>query len=106
MNWKTCCLTLPGEPLPRELMLRLRHMILSHHGTPEWGSAKVPMTPEAMMLHLIDMTDTRMHQVMRELKEDRNNPTAWTPYNPNLGRRMYKGGGPGDLYSETGGGYD
>jgi len=97
---------LTGEPLPRELMLRLRHMILSHHGTPEWGSAKVPMTPEAMMLHLIDMTDTRMHQVMRELKEDRNNPTAWTPYNPNLGRRMYKGGGPGDLYSETGGGYD
>ena len=97
---------LTGEPLPRELMLRLRHMILSHHGTPEWGSAKVPMTPEAMMLHLIDMTDTRMHQVMRELREDRNNPTAWTPYNPNLGRRIYKGGGPGDLYSETGGGYD
>jgi 3'-5' exoribonuclease len=97
---------LTGEPLPRELMLRLRHMILSHHGTLEWGSAKVPMTPEAMLLHLIDMTDTRMHQVMRELREDRNNPTAWTPYNANLGRRMYKGGGPGDLYSETGGGYD
>src|SRR5437764_6618002 len=97
---------LTGEPVPREVMLRLRHMILSHHGTLEWGSAKVPMTPEAMLLHLIDMTDTRMHQVMRELREDRNNPTAWTPYNPNLGRRMYKGGGPGDLYSEPGGGYD
>jgi 3'-5' exoribonuclease len=97
---------LTGEPVSREVMLRLRHMILSHHGTLEWGSAKVPMTPEAMLLHLIDMTDTRMHQVMRELKEDRNNPSAWTPYNPNLGRRMYKGGGPGDLYSETGGGYD
>lgn len=97
---------LTGEPVPREVMLRLRHMILSHHGTLEWGSAKVPMTPEAMLLHLIDMTDTRMHQVMRELREDRNNPSAWTPYNPNLGRRMYKGGGNGDLYSETGGGYD
>lgn len=97
---------LTGEPVPRELMLRLRHMILSHHGTLEWGSAKVPMTPEAMLLHLIDMTDTRMHQVMRELREDRNNPSAWTPYNANLGRRMYKGGGPGDLYSESGGGYD
>jgi 3'-5' exoribonuclease len=97
---------LTGEAVPREVMLRLRHMILSHHGTQEWGSPRVPMTPEAMLLHLIDMTDTRMHQVMRELKEDRNNPSAWTPYNPNLGRRMYKGGGPGDLYSETGGGYD
>ena len=47
-----------------------------------------------------------VHQVLRELKEDRNNPSAWTPYNANLGRRIYKGGGPGDLYSESGGGYD
>src|SRR5437588_4296017 len=54
---------LTGEPVPREAMLRLRHMILSHHGTQEWGSPRVPMTPEAMLLHLIDMTDTRMHQV-------------------------------------------
>jgi 3'-5' exoribonuclease len=97
---------LTGEPVPRELMLRLRHMILSHHGTLEWGSPKVPMTPEAMLLHLIDMLDTRMHQVVRELKEDRNNPTAWTPYNANLGRRFYKGGGPGDLFGGGGESYD
>lgn len=97
---------LTGEPVPRELMLRLRHMILSHHGTLEYGSAKVPMTPEAMLLHLIDVMDTRMHMVMRELREDRNNPSAWTPYNHNLGRRFYKGGGNGDLLGESGGGYD
>jgi 3'-5' exoribonuclease len=64
------------------------------------------MTPEAMFLHLIDLLDTRMHMVMRELREDRNNPSAWTPYNANLGRRFYKGGAQGDLYSESGGGYD
>jgi 3'-5' exoribonuclease len=97
---------LTGEPVPRELLLRLQHMILSHHGTLEWGSPKLPMTPEAMLLHLIDALDTRMHQVIRELREDRNNPTAWTPYNPNLGRRFYKGGAQGDLYGEGGGGYD
>jgi 3'-5' exoribonuclease len=97
---------LTGEPVPRELSLRLKHMILSHHGTLEWGSPKVPMTPEAMLLHLIDMLDTRMHQVAREMREDRNNPTAWTPYNGNLGRRFYKGGALGDLYGEGGGGYD
>ena len=97
---------LTGEPIPRELMMRLRHMILSHHGTLEWGSPKVPMTPEAMLLNLIDMMDTRMHQLARELREDRNNPTAWTPYNHNLGRRFYKGGPNGDLYGEGGGGYD
>lgn len=97
---------LTGEPVPRELMLRLTHMILSHHGTLEWGSPRVPMTPEAMLLHVIDMMDTRMHQVMRELKEDKNNPSAWTPYNHNLGRRFYKGGANGDLLGEGGGGYD
>lgn len=97
---------LTGEPVPRELLLRLKHMILSHHGTLEYGSPRVPMTPEAMLLHLIDLLDTRMHMVLRDLREDRNNPSAWTPYNANLGRRFYKGGGPGDLYSESGGSYD
>jgi len=97
---------LTGEPLPRELMLRLRHMILSHHGELNYGSPKVPMTPEAMLVHLIDLLDTRMHMVLRELKEDKNNPSAWTPYNANFGRRIYKGGASGDLYGEGGGGYD
>ena len=83
---------LTGEPFPKELLVRLKHMILSHHGQLDHGSPKVPMTPEAMLLHCIDLTDTRMHQVQRELKEDRNNTTAWTPYNANLGRRFFKGG--------------
>lgn len=97
---------LTGEPVPRELMLRLRHMILSHHGELNYGSPRVPMTPEAMLLHLIDLLDTRMHMALRELREDRNNPAAWTPYNANLGRRFYKGGAAGELYGESGGGYD
>ena len=45
----------------------------------DYGSPKVPMTPEAMLLHCIDLLDTRMFQVKRELKEDRNTATAWTP---------------------------
>ena len=83
---------LTGEPVPRELMLRLRHMILSHHGEMNYGSPKVPMTPEAMFLHLIDLLDTRMHMVLRELREDRNNPSALDALQRNLGRRFYKGG--------------
>lgn len=92
---------LTGEPFPRELVIRLKHMILSHHGTLEYGSPKVPMTPEAMLLNQIDMLDTRMHMVLRDLKEDRNNQTAWTPYNHNLQRRIYKGGENGDMFGEV-----
>ncbi|MGL4422925.1 MAG: 3'-5' exoribonuclease YhaM family protein, partial [Gemmataceae bacterium] len=72
----------------------------------EFGSPKVPMTPEAMLLNHIDMLDTRMHMALRDLKEDRNNQTAWTPYNPNLQRRFYKGGPLGDLYGSQGDTYD
>lgn len=85
---------LTGDPFPRELLLRLKHMILSHHGTLEFGSPKVPMTPEAVALHAIDTLDTRIHICQREIKEDRG-PGAWTQYNQALGRRLYKGG-PGD----------
>lgn len=97
---------LTGEPFPRELMVRLTHMILSHHGTLEFGSPKVPMTPEAMLLHHIDLMDTRMHMVLRDIREDRHNPSAWTPFNPTLGRRLYKGGPNGDLFAAAGDGYD
>jgi 3'-5' exoribonuclease len=97
---------LMGEPLPRELLVRLQHVILSHHGTLEHGSPKVPMTPEAMLIHHIDNMDTRMHIVLRELKEDKNNATAWTPWNATLGRRIYKGGENGDLYGGGNESYD
>jgi 3'-5' exoribonuclease len=82
---------LTGEPFPLELLLRLKHMILSHHGTLEFGSPKVPMTPEAVALHAIDTLDTRIHICLREIKEDRGT-SAWTPYNQALQRRLFKGG--------------
>ncbi len=85
---------LTGEPFPRETLMRLKHMILSHHGTLEFGSPKVPMTPEAVALHAIDTLDTRIHICLREIKDDRGT-SAWTQYNQALGRRLYKGG-PGD----------
>ena len=80
-----------GEPFPRELLMRLKHMILSHHGTLEFGSPKVPMTPEAVALHAIDSLDTRIHITLREIKDDRNNPSAWTPFNTAMQRKLYKG---------------
>src|SRR5581483_5691627 len=52
---------LTGEPFPPELLLRLKHMILSHHGTYEFGSPRLPMTPEAIALHLLDNLDAKVH---------------------------------------------
>jgi 3'-5' exoribonuclease len=83
--------SLTEEKFPRELLLRLKHMILSHHGTLEFGSPKVPMTPEAVALHAIDTLDTRIHITVREIKDDRT-PSRWTPYNNAMQRRLFKGG--------------
>ena len=82
---------LTGEHFPRELLMRLKHMILSHHGSLEFGSPKVPMTPEAVALHAIDNLDTRIHICLREIKDDRSS-SPWTPYNQALQRKLFKGG--------------
>jgi 3'-5' exoribonuclease len=82
---------LTGEPFPPETLLRLKHLILSHHGEPQFGSPKVPMTPEAVALHLIDLMDSKLAIAVREVADDRGD-SAWTPFNSALGRRMYKGG--------------
>ena len=41
----------------------LKHMILSHHYHPEFGSPKYPMIPEAEILHYLDILDSRMNQM-------------------------------------------
>jgi 3'-5' exoribonuclease len=84
-----------GEPFPPELLLRLKHMIVSHHGSYEFGSPKLPMTPEAIALHCLDNLDAKVHAFTREIREDRNQESAWTPYNQATQRRLFKGGGDG-----------
>ena len=83
--------TLLGEPIPQELLLRLKHIIVSHHGDPASGSPCLPMTPEAMAVHLLDHLDSRLHMILRELREDRFPERAWTEYHPHLERRLFKG---------------
>jgi 3'-5' exoribonuclease len=82
---------LTGEPFPDELLLRLKHMIVSHHGTHEFGSAKVPMTLEAIALHYLDSLDAKVHAFSREIRDDPSRESSWTPFHPNLGRRLFKG---------------
>jgi 3'-5' exoribonuclease len=81
---------LTGEPFPRELLLRLQHMIVSHHGALEFGSPKLPMTPEAIALHHLDNLDAKVHTFVRDIEEDRGE-SPWTPFSQSLQRRLFKG---------------
>jgi 3'-5' exoribonuclease len=93
---------LTGEEFPPELLLRLKHMILSHHGSLEFGSPKVPMTPEAIALHHLDNLDAKVHAFTREIRDDPSKDASWTPFQQSIGRRIFKGaangqGGQGDM---------
>ena len=58
---------LPGFP-PRLKTLVL-HMILSHHGKLEFGSPKLPMIPEALVLNFLDDLDAKMQAMASEFEK-------------------------------------
>jgi len=78
------------KDFPSELALRLKHLILSHHGEFDFGSPKRPKFLEAFALHLIDDMDAKIHGLSRLLKDDRQEG-SWTVFNNLLQRYFYKG---------------
>jgi len=81
-----------GEPFPEETLLRLRHMIVSHHGQYEFGSPRLPMTLEAIMLHFLDSLDSKVNAFESLIDTDPNTDSSWTHYHASLGRKLFKGG--------------
>lgn len=82
---------LSGEPVPDELVLRLKHMIVSHHGQYEYGAPRLPMTLEAVALHHLDNLDAKIHAFEQLIRDDPNVESGWTTFNQALGRKLYKG---------------
>lgn len=82
---------LSGEPIPAETVLRLKHMILSHHGEYAFGSPKLPMTLEAVALAMLDNLDAKINTFSTLMKEDPNVDSPWTTFQPSLERKLFKG---------------
>jgi 3'-5' exoribonuclease len=62
---------------PEEKLQQLLHLILSHHGSHEWGSPVVPKTLEAVLLHQVDLLDSRVQGFYDHLRND-NGDGSWT----------------------------
>src|SRR5216683_277250 len=77
---------LPG--FPEELKILLEHMIISHHGQYDFGSPKLPMFPEALMLHYLDDLDSKMEAMRAHFEREADLESPWTSYNPSLGRPL------------------
>ena len=82
---------LSGEPFPKQLVLEIKHMVISHHGEYEYGSPKLPMTLEAVALHHLDNLDAKMASFTQLMADCPNVESNWTQYHANLGRKLYKG---------------
>jgi 3'-5' exoribonuclease len=76
----------PG--FPDSLKTLVEHLIISHHGQYDFGSPKLPMFPEALLLHYLDDLDSKMEAMRAQFERGGESEGAWTAYNPSLGRPL------------------
>jgi len=79
-----------GQSFPEVLRWQLEHLVLSHHGHLEFGSPKIPLTVEAILLHHIDNLDAKMAAADAVLETDVAAEGNWTNFNPAFGRKLWK----------------
>lgn len=79
-----------GEGFSEELEWMLKHMILSHHGSLEFGSPVKPLFPEAMVLHIMDDLDARMFIYFNKINEDEGEDPFFTPYDNFFAQNFFK----------------
>jgi len=61
-------------------------MVLSHHGQLEFGSPKIPIFPEALLLHYLDDMDSKMECMRVQIDRDPQAEGYFSAYSPSLGR--------------------
>jgi 3'-5' exoribonuclease len=79
------------EGFPLDLTLRLSHMILSHHGTKEFGSPIEPATAEAIALHHAEDLGAKVNLFLGQISAGRDQGRRWTERHFLLGRPLYIG---------------
>lgn len=77
--------------ISEDKLLLLEHMLISHHGQPEWGAAKVPMTVEAELLSQLDVLDARMNEYSSAIESTEEN-TFSAPQKALGGKSIYNHG--------------
>jgi len=81
---------------PDEQALLIKHMIVSHHGTREFGSPEPPKTIEAVLLNYIDEIDSKVNGIREFIAREDPNET-WTSFHRLLERYFYMGKNKKDL---------
>jgi len=73
---------------PAEKKTLIEHLIISHHGQYDFGSPKLPMFAEALMLHYLDDLDSKMEAMRAHFEREGGLDGPWSSYNASLGRPL------------------
>ncbi len=77
------------EGFPPALKTVVQHLLISHHGEYEFGSPKLPMIREALVLHFIDDLDSKLAAARAALALNSGDP-AWSEWSSALQRRFLR----------------
>jgi 3'-5' exoribonuclease len=89
VNRKADRLAAKGTAIDKPILDALGHIILSHHGEYEFGSPKLPATPEAFMVYYIDDLDAKLSQVTSAIDNELSD-SNWTAWKSALQTRIYR----------------
>jgi len=78
-----------GQAIEKDILDNLGHIILSHHGKYEFGSPKLPATPEAFMVNYIDDLDAKICQVTTAINNE-SSDSNWTSWQKALDTKLYR----------------
>ncbi|MBM4104095.1 MAG: HD domain-containing protein [Planctomycetes bacterium] len=78
-----------GKPVDAAVLDSLLHIMITHHGAYEFGSPKLPATPEAFMVSYIDNLDAKMNQTTTLIEND-SSEGNWTAYQKSLETKLYR----------------
>jgi 3'-5' exoribonuclease len=73
-----------------EMVQLLEHILVAHLNLPEWGSPRLPLVPECLIIHHADDLDAKLEMYARCLSRDKEEG-PFTARDPILGRHLYKG---------------
>jgi 3'-5' exoribonuclease len=79
-----------GRAFPELLLAALKHVILAHHGQYEFGSPKLPASPEALMVHYLDNLDAKLNMMFAAIETDADESSNWTSWVPALQTKVFK----------------
>jgi 3'-5' exoribonuclease len=89
LHKKADALRSDGVEISEEVLDSLGHIVLSHHGQYEYGSPKLPATPEAFMVCFVDDLDAKLNQVSSAIESEMSE-SNWTAWQGSLQTRLYR----------------